>query len=300
MTMKIALGLFGVQDILGNGVSSLIDTAVAAEKAGIDQLVMTDHVIMGADTSAYPFGDFPVPAEYPWYEPLTMLTAIAAVTQTIHLSTGVIITPLRPVALLAKTTATLDQIAQGRLGLGIGVGWQKAEYDAQNANFDKRWNLFDEQIMALKSLWSELPSNFNGEQLHFNELYSAPQPKSKIPLLYGVAPTDKNCKRIAELGDGWIPIKRDPQWIKAGVEKLKQAFIDAGRHPDELIVRAQCPVAFDENGLGILEKSLDHIPEMLEAGVTDFEFMACVFVHQAEKMDEFLSTIAEIKTRHDH
>ena len=214
MKIKTALGLFAVQDILAGGPETLIDTCVAAEQAGIDQVVFTDHVIMGENTDKYPFGDFPVPYEYPWYEPLTMLTAVAARTTKVSLSTGVLISPLRPAALLAKTAATLDVISNGRLELGVGVGWQKEEYQAQGQNFDSRWEDFDEQLAALKILWNEMPASFSGKNLNFENLYSAPQPANKIPLLFGVAPTEKNCQRIADHGDGWIPIKRDPKWIK--------------------------------------------------------------------------------------
>ena len=93
-----------------------------AEDAGIDRVVVVDHVVMGANTDAYRWGRFPTAPDAPWLEPLTMLTGLAAVTSTVRLATGVIIPALRGAPLLAKTAATLDVMSQGRLELGVGLG----------------------------------------------------------------------------------------------------------------------------------------------------------------------------------
>ena len=114
-----------------------VDLGRAADDAGVDRVVVVDHVVMGPHTENYAWGKFPVPPDAPWFEPLTMLTAIAAVTTRVRLATGILIAPLRPAAFLAKQVATLDQLSRGRVDLGVGTGWQREEYDAEGLDFDR-------------------------------------------------------------------------------------------------------------------------------------------------------------------
>ena len=144
--LKIAIGLFGLENFSEGDPSSYLEVAKLADEKGIDYITITDHVVMGERTDKYPFGDFPVPYEYPWFEPLTVLSCVAAVTNSIKLSTGVLIAPLRSAVLLAKICATLDVISKGRLEIGVGTGWQKEEYDASNIEFDSRLIVLKEQL----------------------------------------------------------------------------------------------------------------------------------------------------------
>ena len=121
-----------------------LDLARAAEDAGVDRIVVVDHVVMGPHTDKYVWGKFPVPPDAPWFEPITMLTAIAAVTERVRLATGILIVPLRPAAFLAKQIATLDQLSNGRVDLGVGTGWQREEYDAAGVPWDERWQRLDD------------------------------------------------------------------------------------------------------------------------------------------------------------
>src|SRR3954465_6149142 len=135
----------------------LLDIARVAEDAGVDRMVVTDHIVLGSGTDAYAWGRFPTAPDGPWLEPLTCLTAIAAVTTRLRLATGVLIAPLRPAAVLAKTVATLDVMSGGRVDLGGGVGWHREEYDAVGLDFRARGRLLDETMAACRALWSELP-----------------------------------------------------------------------------------------------------------------------------------------------
>jgi alkanesulfonate monooxygenase SsuD/methylene tetrahydromethanopterin reductase-like flavin-dependent oxidoreductase (luciferase family) len=101
---------------------ALVEIGRQADEAGIDGVIIAEHVVMGNRTDRYQWGEFPFPPEAPWLEPLTVLTAMAAVTERIVLTTGILIVPLRPATLLAKIVATIDHLSGGRLELGVGTG----------------------------------------------------------------------------------------------------------------------------------------------------------------------------------
>ena len=113
-----------------NNFHQIADLAKMAEQAGVDRIMLTDHVVMGEHTDKYPYGPFPFPPETAWLEPLASLAHMAAVTSQVRFSTKILIAPLRPAAVLAKTLATMDVLSQGRLEVGVGTGWQREEYEA--------------------------------------------------------------------------------------------------------------------------------------------------------------------------
>ena len=107
--MQISVIISGLSMLYGNDLGrGLLETARLADDAGIDQLVMTDHLAMGPRVEKYPYGKFPFPLEEPWPEPLTTLAAMAGATRRVRLGTGILIAPLRSALLLAKSAATLD------------------------------------------------------------------------------------------------------------------------------------------------------------------------------------------------
>src|SRR5262249_2589073 len=122
--MSVSLTISGFTRIFGGDLALVLDAARVADRAGIDQLVLADHVLMGRRTDRSPYGTFPYGPDEPWPEPLTLLAAIAAVTERCRLATGILIVPLRPAVVIAKTAATVDRLSNGRLDLGVGVGWQ--------------------------------------------------------------------------------------------------------------------------------------------------------------------------------
>src|SRR5580704_15075684 len=128
--VKVSIGVIGMERLYGGDFSRLVEAARQADEAGIDMLSITDHVVMGEHLENYPYGPFPMPLDYPWFEPMTVLSAVAAVTRNIRLSTGILISPLRPAVLLAKQLATLDVMSRGRVTIGLGIGCQREEYAA--------------------------------------------------------------------------------------------------------------------------------------------------------------------------
>jgi probable F420-dependent oxidoreductase len=293
---QIALGMFGLHDVFGGDAGGYLRAAELADSAGIDQVVFTDHVVMGERTDRYPYGPFPLPPAAPWFEPLTLLAGVSARTRRIRLATGVLIAPLRPAALLAKILATLDALAPGRIELGIGAGWQQEEYAAEGLDFERRWTLLDDGVRAMQALWREAPASFRSQTVNFERIYSTPHPAARtIPLWYGVKPTERQAARIAELGVGWIPISTSADYVRDGVARIREAFARAGRDPSTLQVRAHVPVHYGADGRGDLERSIAEIPALREAGVTVFEFEHHPFVRTPADLEPFYARLAEVR-----
>jgi probable F420-dependent oxidoreductase len=295
--IKVAVGTYGIENLFRGDFRQVIETVQIADRMGLDQMVITDHVVMGERTDRYPYGKFPVPPEYPWFEPMTTMAVIAGATKNIRVSTSVMIAPLRPAVLLAKQAATLDVLSGGRLDLGVGTGWQREEYEASGIPFEDRGRRLEDQLRACRVLWREAPASFESETVSFEKVYCRPAPAQEggVPLWLGLAPTPVNCRRIAEFGTGWIPINPHPAAITDGVTRIRAAFEAAGRDPAELRVRALLQTRVGEDGAPDLEKSLATLDRSVAAGVTHIEILPYLFVQSAEQLAPLLERIARIK-----
>ena len=109
----VSVTISGLSRLFGGDLAAVLDAARAADEAGVDQLVLTDHLAIGPRTDRYPFGTFPYPPEEPWLEPLTTLAAIAGATERVRLGTGVLVAPLRPALLLAEDRGDARRAVSG-------------------------------------------------------------------------------------------------------------------------------------------------------------------------------------------
>src|SRR6201992_3017753 len=132
----------------------LTDWAQLLESSGFDRVLVAEHIRVGMhmDAHAQPEAGGPAGGQQPtgpdghWLEPLTVLTYLAARTERIRLGTNILLDALRPGAVLAKTLATMDVLSGGRLDAGVGVGWQREEYDAAAVDFDRRGAILDQTL----------------------------------------------------------------------------------------------------------------------------------------------------------
>jgi probable F420-dependent oxidoreductase len=263
--MQLSLGIPNFGDWPGTDLRSLVDVARAADEAGVDRLVVSDHVVLGHNLDAYQWGRFPTAPEAPWLEPLSCLTAFAAVTRRARLSTGILIAPLRRPPLLAKTVATLDVLSGGRVDLGVGVGWQKEEYDALGLEFAARGRLLEDTIGACRALWSELPASYSSRSVTFTDVYCSPQPRQRpLPVWFSGTLNDRNLRRITSLGNGWIPIMgASLDDIRSGASLLRAT---TGREID--VQAPLSPVRRDDKTLDVAA-TMRQVGRLADAGVTN-------------------------------
>lgn len=218
---------------------------VLAERHGVESLWVPEHVVLPADhTTRYPYADdgrLPVPAEWPYPDPLTWLAHAAALTSRVRLVTGMLILPQRNPVVLAKETATLDHLSGGRLDLGLGMGWFREEFAAVGVDFADRAARFEEYVAVLRALWSD-DETFAGRYHRFTRARCHPKPAGRIPLILG-GHTRAGARRAGRLADGYFPAVADPVPLFAECRAAAEA---AGRDPDAIQLIAEAAPATPE------------------------------------------------------
>jgi len=168
-----------------------------------------DHVL-GVNAANLPnWGDRNTSADY-FHDPFLLFSYLAACTSHIEFSTQVLILPQRQTALVAKQSASLDVLSEGRFRFGIGIGWNEAEYIALNESFTNRGQRSVEQIRVLKELWSQPHVNIDEKWHQIVDVGINPLPRGRcIPLWIG-GHEDVTLQRVAKYGDGWIMLAYPP------------------------------------------------------------------------------------------
>ena len=230
--MKIAVVFPSVMYREGSeGVSRLIR---GIETIGFDELDMFDHVLMGypTETRRAPFYS----PQMPIMEAMMTLSFAAAITSTIRLGTGVMVLPQRQPALVAKQVSTLDTLSEGRVRLGLGVGWQRSEYEALDEDFDTRGRRMDEAIGLLRAYFSDEHVHFNGEFYQADDIAMEPKPPQGGALPIWIGGTKHAAlKRCALLGDGWMAMSAPgDKPLAASIEELHELADKAGRDPKSI------------------------------------------------------------------
>ena len=191
---------------------AIADFCKLAEDLNFDSIWTTDHVAVNKQFSN-PYGSI--------CESLITLGYVTAKTERVKLGTSIIILPMRNPILFAKQTATLDQLSDGRLILGVGAGWMEDEFATLGSNFHDRGKIMDEQIQLLRELWTHTEPKFNGQFFKLSDVAFSPKSRQENgpPIWIGGA-SHAALKRVERLGDGWHPVGLSPKELIQGKEKL--------------------------------------------------------------------------------
>jgi probable F420-dependent oxidoreductase len=247
---------------------ALITLAKRVEAMGFDSVWASDHIVIPTRiASRYPYnttGDFPLPATANFLEPLTALALVAGATERVQLGTTVLVLPHRHPVLAAKTLATLDHLAPGRVILGAGVGWMREEIELLGAPYDARGAWTDEAIRIMRACWQNERVSFRGRFFSFPEVGFAPRPAAgTIPIWIG-GHTPRAMRRVAELGDGWHAAFATPAAMREGLAKLREACAKVGRDASAITLSVRMGFAAKRAS----DDALAELQELREVGVS--------------------------------
>lgn len=208
------------------------DLAVAADELGVESLWLSDHLVFPVVMAGSPRDDEdhpPVPPTTPVFEPGAMLSFLAARTHRIRLGTFVYLLALRHPFVAARTVATTDVLSGGRVELGVGAGWLRAEWTAAGVDPSTRGRRLDEAITVCRRLWTEPEVAHDGEFWRWDAVAFAPRPPQQPPPVLVGGESDAALRRAARLGDGWIGMDHPAAEAATWVERLRWAEDAVGR-----------------------------------------------------------------------
>ncbi len=251
-----------------------VPLAKAIEERGLDSIFFPEHThIPASRRTPYPAGG-DLPREYSHtYDPFVALAACAGATERIKLGTGICLVVERDVLTLAKEISSIDRISGGRFILGIGAGWNAEEMENHGIDYNTRWKVVREKILAMREIWTKDEAEFHGEFVDFDPVWSNPKPVQEggPPVLMG-ATSKWSYDRIAEYCDGWLPI--------AGLEgehipEIKKAWKNRGRNdqpllamfgvpPDEAFINAKMEQGFSHLVFGLPPEGEETVLPLLD------------------------------------
>jgi probable F420-dependent oxidoreductase len=262
------------------GWSKMLEFARAADAAGVDRLVVSDHVVFGEhleeyarpETGGITGGKQPTGPDGHWLEPLTTLSVVAGMTRQIRLRTQIMIAALRRPVVLAKSAATLDVLSGGRLDLGVGVGWQSAEYEAAGLSFEGRGRLLDHTLEVCQTLWRDVRAKYASVELEFDAIHQMTKPLQVggVPIWTSGTVRNTTARRIARFGPRWIPWGADAANLSEAIPRMKDAVLKEGGKVEGLQVVGSLPVVRSASGAIDLRRTMERVPPLVESGVTDF------------------------------
>lgn len=257
--------------------AAIRDLVQAAEEMGYDYTLPYEHVL-GANPDQPGGWHGPYTHIHAFHEPMVLFGYLAGITQRLEFVTGILILPQRQTALVAKQAAQVDLLSGGRLRLGIGIGWNKVEFEALGQDFHTRGKRIEEQVALMRLLWTEPLVTFQGERERVEDAGINPLPVQRpIPIWFGGG-ADVVLERMARLGDGWLPNSMPLDQARAMVAKLRGYLEQHSRPADSFGIDARVnagrlPVAeWVEQVNGWRELGATHIcANTLEGSLTTVE-----------------------------
>jgi probable F420-dependent oxidoreductase len=251
---------------MGADCGAIREYAESVEHLGFDHLVAFDHVV-GADPSVHVGWTGAYDIESTFHEPLVLFGFLAGICPSIEFATGVIILPQRQTTLVAKQAAEVDIVSGGRFRLGVGIGWNRVEYEALGERFETRGRRLEEQVTLLRQLWTEPSVTFEGTFHHVTGAGLAPLPVQRpIPIWIGGS-ASAALARVGRLADGWFANVRPGPDLDGALATIRSAARDAGRDPNDIGLEGRVSV-----GDGDLERIAHEYRDWVNAGATHVSF----------------------------
>jgi probable F420-dependent oxidoreductase len=282
--------------------------ARSAEQAGVDRLVVPDHVVFGDQLDAFGHpevggmagGVQPTDPDGHWLEPLSVLAAVAVATSTARLATSVILAALRRPVVLAKTASTVDVLCGGRLELGVGVGWQEAEYRAAGLDFAQRGRLLDHTLEVCHELWSEQRASYSSDELRFDGMHMCPKPVQAggVPVWVSGTLNPPVVRRLARFGAGWLPWGPERDDLVAAIERMHRLVEAEGRDPSDIGVVAFVDACTDAGGRLDLGATFASAPALTAAGATDVRVRGLRIPRDDDAASAFLVELVDAFRHH--
>lgn len=283
----------------------LLERAEAADRAGIDRIVVSDHVVYGENLEAYALpelggtegGRQPTGPDGHWLEPLTLLSVVAGRTSRVRLGTGILLAALRRPIVLSKVLSTLDVLCDGRVDLGVGVGWQKEEYDAAGLPFEGRGKLLDHSLSVLQTVWAEPRASFSDELLAFDAIHSMPKPRQAggIPIWVSGTANRAVARRLARFGRGWIPWGPAAADVKTGIARMRELVEQAGGSLDGTQVVGAIRTVKKPDGSPDHAATMAAVPDLVAAGVTDIRVQLAVPASASGALDVYSRAVTAFR-----
>jgi len=224
----------------------------AVEDLGFDHILAYDHVLGAVHADRAPPLTGPYTEHDPFHDPFVMFAYLAGITERIHFSTGILILPQRPTALVARQATDVELLSGGRLRLGVGIGWNYVEYQALGQDFHTRGARQEEQIELLRRLFTEPVVDFSGRFDRIDRASLIPKPTRPIPIWLGGS-GEKAFDRAARLGDGFIFFGGGVRAIDAW-RRLRVRVGDLGRSVEDF---GGDYVALSGADVGLLTREID-------------------------------------------
>jgi len=228
---------------------TFLNLATEAERLGYDSVWVSDHFV---SPNGRPYA----------LEAWTMLSALASSTQNIKLGTYVLCNQFRHPSLLARMASTIDNISKGRLELGIGAGWLKAEHMAFGFDWNKhatRVERLKETIEIVKKLWKENRVSYVGKYFRLKDATLEPKPLQKPhPSIWIGGNSEAIMELVAQVGDGWVPVLPNPKQLADGILRIKKIMKQVGRKPQEL------KIAYGGSGCALIAENEDLVEKLAE------------------------------------
>jgi probable F420-dependent oxidoreductase len=207
------------------------ELARAAEERGFESLWVPEHTHIPTSRKS-PFAGGELPEHYKHtLDPFVSLTAAAMVTTRLKVGTGICLVIERDTITTAKSVASVDFVSGGRFLFGVGGGWNREEMEHHGTDFPSRFKRLEEQIRAMKAIWTQDVAEFHGKFVDFDAIWAWPKPVQKPhpPVVFG-GESGYTLQRIVDVGDGWFPRGRaGAEVVLKGLADLEARAARAGR-----------------------------------------------------------------------